>query len=486
MDREDRTRQENHLPRENADGENGMKNILLLASLSLSFTAQGSVVKVIGTNCGSKKVEVAGSGVIFTEKGQQYLVTSEHVAPVDSKLCYSGVSSSVETTRMTLINSDWEAGLALFKLESAKPNEQTTLDQFAAPKTGAGEVVHAIGFASSEYGQINDRARVTTTESDRTAFVTSGKNIEVAGVTSEPGLSGGAITDEGMKVILGILSHQKIKARPGLASGLVTLAQNSSQDPRILSAVAIPGDRVRQWADDAIHNNSRPNYSRDRNDGIRGMGLELKEKTTRPSEKMDLKNDEKSERRQEQMDSLKLGGDGVGIGGKLGRTPIVLQVSLLNLAELKAANQNLPEIRWLTQLASSLLNHPTVHVTGMVSFSSQGDIELQEIYSAADFLRKIRAGNAFPLLEEKLSAKINTEKNTGDIRSVLSLKIDSEDTRELFKKIEAIRALSQLYPQLRIPAEFLQKLAKHPGWAPLDEENFEAGVQARRYLLQLQ
>ncbi len=463
-----------------------MKHILWLASLGLSFAAQASVVKVIGTNCGSKKVEVAGSGVIFTEKGQQYLVTSEHVAPVDSKLCYSGVASSVETSRMTLVSSDWEAGLALFKLEKPKANESTTLDQFAAPQAGAGEVVHAIGYPSTEYGQINDRARVTTTESDRTAFVTTAKNIEVAGITSEPGLSGGAITDDGMKIILGILSHQKLKARPGLTAGLVTLAQNTAQDPRILSAVAIPGDRVRQWADETINKNSRPQYSRDRSDGIRGMGLELKENPSRPSDKMDLKADEKSERRQEQSDSLKLGGDGVGIGGSPGQTPIVLQVSLLNLAELRAANQSLPEIRWISQLASSLINQPVVHVTGMVSFTAQGDIELQEIYSAADFLRKIRGGHAFPLLQEKLAPKIAVEKSANDIDSLLVLKIESEETRELFKKIEALRALSRLYPQLRIPAEFMQKLSKHPGWAALDEENFEAGVQARRYLLQLQ
>jgi hypothetical protein len=456
-----------------------MKKILFYTTFGLALVSQASVVKVLGTNCTTKKVEVAGSGVVFNDKDSQYLVTSEHVAPADSRLCYAGATSSIDASKMTLVSSDWESGLALFKVDKPRSNETTTLDSFVAPNARNGDVLQASGFAASEYSPVADRARVVSTMSDRTAFLNAGPNIEVTGLTTETGLSGGQLSDADAQFIMGILSHKRLKFVPGKSSDVVLAQNTATKDPMVLSTIAIPGDRVKQWADQTINKDARPNYSRDKSNNIKGLGLEFQEKE-KPNP-----NDRRSgsQRMKDNMNILQEregGGDGVGIGASPAGTPILLEVSLKSLAQLQGANPNLPEVRWIKDIVSTMVGGASVIIQGVVMFDISGEIQVETITSTIDFLRKMRSGRSYPLLQAAEGTK--AAGSATEIDTLLTSPTDSEDIADLFQKVSAIKALSAQYPSFKVPPGYMKYLKDHPGMRTLSAKNFDGSVLMNTYL----
>jgi hypothetical protein len=459
-----------------------MKKLLFFTAIAVSIASQATVTKVIGTNCTSKKVEVAGSGIVFNEKDSQYLITSDHVAPADSRLCYTSSTSSIDAAKMTLVSSDWETGLALFKMEKPRSGEKTTLDNFVAPRVRNGDVLQASGFASAEYNEVADRARVISAMSDRTAFLATGPNIEVTGLTTETGLSGGKLSDADSEYIMGILSHKRLVYVPGKASDVVLAQNTAGKDSRVLSTIAIPGDRVKRWADQTINQEARPNYSRDKSNTVKGLGLEFQEKE-RPNPNDRRSNSQRMKDEMDLMKEIKGGGDGVGIGGSPTGTPILLEISLKSLAQLQSANPNLPEVRWIKEIVSKMVGGGSVIIQGVVLFDISGDIQIEPITSTIDFLRKMRSGRRYPLLQTTEGVK--TQVNSQQLDELLMTKTEDEDINDLIQKIGALRSLSNQYPSFRVLPDYLKALKDHPGMRSLAAKNFDHSVVLNMFINQL-
>ncbi len=445
-----------------------MMKILLFPMLFLSLTSSAKVLKVIGANCSTKKVEIAGSGITFNENDSQYLVTSEHVAPQDSRLCFSGAASSVTASKLTLVSSDWETGLALFKVDKPIPGERTTLENFVAPQVRNGDVLQVSGFPVSEYSSVSDKGRVLSTMSNRTAFLNNGPNIEVTGLTTETGLSGGKLSDADAEEILGILSHKRLKFVPGKSADVV-LAQSQVKEELVLSTIAIPGDRVREWAGKTIKDGAKPNYSRGSGNSVNGLGLELQEKLNdrrpQPSGAQD---------QAETLRKLRGGGDGVGIGGSTAESSVLIEVSLKSLSELQAANPNLPEVRWIKDIVASMVGKSAIVVQGVVIFDISGELRVEGISSTVDFLRKLRTGRAYPILQPQPSETKNQEDS--ELERVLKSQPENEEVADLMQKISAIKALKKDYSSFKLPNSYFKYLQEHPGMKALSNSRFDESV----------
>lgn len=443
-----------------------MKNLMVFTFLFVSSLAYAEVAKVTGTNCATKKIEIAGSGILFNEKGQQYLITSEHVGVQDSKLCYAANLTQAESTKLILVSSDWEAGLALFKVNQPFANVTTTLNSFQSlPEDSQGVILSTEGFPSAEKSAVSDQTRVLTMKSDRGAFVNSSTNMEIIGARNEHGMSGGAIMQQSL--IRGVLSHQRLIAVGGAPSKLSSDRPSSKSDVEI-AAMAIPASRARVWADQAITKPVAPTYSRESGDKVKGPGFELRQKFNKNLEK--------------QRKELRVGGDGVGIGGDPELDAVTIELSFQNLAELNAADANLPEVKWLRQISKLLLQQPVVKISSLVMFDQSGDLNVVNVTSTVDFIKKIRTGYAFPIIEDVMAEKIATGKTNPELEAALNFQTDSVEVASLLEKLRALKLLKTQYPQLRVPKNYTDSLLKNAGWAAFSASDFETSVLAMRFL----
>jgi hypothetical protein len=202
--------------------------IFLFASSNLfSFelaTWQRSVVKVSSYPCLTGNPRFEGSGFIVKKDDQFFVITSDHVIINDStnKICHEAVNGHLNLKNIQLINSSYEKGLAILKVDM----EQVSGDHVAlneAPDwsilkkmNGEARDVSAMGFPfSSSDLLVLSNGKLQSSESKRPLIPGISNFIEAVNLPIEFGMSGGVFLDSKSFELVGLVSHQYLKRMAG-------------------------------------------------------------------------------------------------------------------------------------------------------------------------------------------------------------------------------------------------------------------------------
>ena len=174
----------------------------------------GPVVKVYSGRCGST-LDSIGSGFLFEEKGNIFVLTSEHVIFTSSieKDCHEGrLSTGGKKVRLELIQKDWTSGLALLQVEpkGLKEEWRTYAESLIALEAAnrsdrqltLNEVTVAVGFPKESKQLVRPSAKVLLSNSNRSIILRTESMIEVWDLWAEPGMSGGALQNERSEFLL--------------------------------------------------------------------------------------------------------------------------------------------------------------------------------------------------------------------------------------------------------------------------------------------
>ena len=172
-----------------------------------------------------------GSGVIVSPNG--YIVTNQHVVDRAAKLKIKVTLANGKDAEAVLLRDDDLLDLALIKIESPDPLPYLSLEKLSPNLLGQTVLVlgNPVGYESSVSAGILSAKDRTLTIGDLTM-----EGLLQTDAAINPGNSGGPLVDgEGNLV--------------GLSSAKMAFAQNAPVDN---IGFAIPGERVKRWAEEAI------------------------------------------------------------------------------------------------------------------------------------------------------------------------------------------------------------------------------------------
>lgn len=228
-----------------------MKNIFIVLVLSQSVLAIDLVpwtIKVSSGPCGFPSV-MEGSGMVFSNAGKTYVLTSEHVLfHSNEKYCHE-VKANGEKLSLRLAHAEWGNGLALLETSRSidAPKWETLRKSISAIP---GERTQAIGYPYHEEFLVQNQWGTELLQvgpNPRKLFPLVPHLIELVHAHGEFGMSGGpAVSESG--VWRGMLSHQVLRLLPGKKSVIGEMTGDSSVIDNHL--LIIPAETIVKWVDE--------------------------------------------------------------------------------------------------------------------------------------------------------------------------------------------------------------------------------------------
>lgn len=227
--------------------------ILLAGGAAQAFAQpEPSVVKVQSSYCTGNRGTFNGSGLLFADGGDAYVLTSEHVVlHAKQNVCHKALRNDHTTLKLTLQRVDFAFGLALLKVD--QPFNTTGLPKLGEldwKSGGAQETVVAAGFpAASNVMLLDPDSRVLSPDSPRHLFPALTTATEMAG-HGEFGMSGGPVLGSDNGRVVGVLSHQFLEVVAGGSSFVRQYGRDGTQVENHL--LLIPAEIARTFVDDAL------------------------------------------------------------------------------------------------------------------------------------------------------------------------------------------------------------------------------------------
>lgn len=400
-----------------------MKLLLILffgIYFSESLWASKPIVKVYSGLCESASLKLEGSGMGFSFKDQNYILTSEHVVVhSNEKYCHKVYLPHSGELNADLVAVDWGRGTAILKLKKTGGEDSTslaklgenvwdTIDDWDRQQPQSGSRVNTKGFAHSHKNLLESSVgSILTTQSNRHFLARYGTVIEILGAHGEFGMSGGAVFDETQSHFLGMLSHQYLKLVAGNRT-LIGEYENSSVENHIL---VIPSSDLKDWVQNVLEPSSHvyPLFLRDPISQLDGKDVVLASGLRFEAIKDNINCKESAESllnftRSSQSNSffsdyLFFGGDPVGIGGLGGvrKGFVSIQISL---------SQNSPKTSWylpsrnswVEELRGHLYKRDKVDVAYLLHRNPQsGSLTKECVGSLSEFFRKLNSNQVNPI-----------------------------------------------------------------------------------------
>ena len=229
----------------------------LLSSIVILFSAVGghcraegvsesSLVKVFSGRCGSEKVGFRGSGFVFRDGEQNYVLTSEHVVVHNNKdFCHLIWNETFGEIKAELVAADWGYGLGLLKLprladqESFQNRTIFDSDVKSGKITTWGYPYGAESLVSDHYG------RILLAKSERNLIPIVDYMTEVIEAHGEYGMSGGVVTENKTGQLVGLLSHQYIVKPPGRPAAVAEWEESHTTVENHLLVIA--SSTIKKW-----------------------------------------------------------------------------------------------------------------------------------------------------------------------------------------------------------------------------------------------
>ena len=239
-----------------------MRNLAsLLLSLLISVYASAQTVKVGSGICGQDENKFRGSGVIVSQNGRLFVVTSNHVVlNGNGTFCHHVKNKDIGNIRADLIASDWSAGLALLELRISN-KILGRLKPLSLRTTSAinNETMITSGFPYDGNESIQStHGYVLQAASTRHWLGNASPMIELMDAHAEFGMSGGPAYSADGSEITGILSHQALEMSLGHPTHVRDLSESSCSGNIFNHIFVIPSDFVLTWMNGILSGSIKP------------------------------------------------------------------------------------------------------------------------------------------------------------------------------------------------------------------------------------
>jgi S1-C subfamily serine protease len=441
----------------------------------MSLAAQQDlIVKVISQPCGAPEKSLFGSGIIFSQNGKNYVLTSEHVVYQEKRgFCFSVENSEFGVLRANLISADWTMGLALLEVQSDLPYiPQSLKQQTAQLNPSDNENVVTAGFpVTSKQILIDARGTVLRSQSLRHVIVGVPTTIETINSHVEYGMSGGALLNQNSKLV-GILSHQVLEMKPGQSTGVADITPQSQFENH---ALAIPMSEVSKWANDVLKGSARNNnLTRDAGaqlsgqEILRGFGMKFDLKKATP------------------LGTKMNGGDGVGIGGADNAGTASISIEAQDLSAIAGGSEN------MTMIERAVKKYRKIIVPFFVEVNlDEQRVQKRTFTNQGEFFRLLNKSDVKPILivsEGRSSddpAKTVTTALAQDIQA-MSQRL-SEVDKLFLNKLKFISELCEKGNGYLIPNDIFRKLlSEEDSWSVLFNADFDLAVSINSQIRTMQ
>lgn len=245
------------------------------------------VVKTYSHLCENSQFDYRGSGTLFKSRPDDpniYVLTSEHVMLQGEKItdgvCHlvsyqvkdaSGALSWVKISAQ-LVVSDWQAGLAILKLDPGDskkiPNIPVYKSFISSNPTGSSFEVAGLPYGMTEELR-RDGGVFSAQQSLRHLMPNGAPVFELQDVDGEFGMSGGPVfANDGS--LIGLMSHQFLVQRPGRPTA-VSIFGTDNQASYDNHLILIRGADLISWLDEAFKDNFSPGFTRSAQDQVIGQ-----------------------------------------------------------------------------------------------------------------------------------------------------------------------------------------------------------------------
>ncbi len=264
---------------------------------------QRAAVKVTSAPCSTQSPKYEGSGLLFTQNGELFVLTSEHVIIHDKSplICHQA-----DNAKLSLLTADVAAGLALLKLEAPTAEMRSRAAVLKFDDSFSPKKLAALGFPAGSADLVSLTEGSLLSASSHRALIPSLKNmIEAAGMPVEFGMSGGLLLgfDGNHWQWQGLLSHQVLPKEAGSRTQVKVLDSGLMSSANDLT-LAIPAKDAINWL-----------QARLKNTWTRNSPLQLKNIEAFQFGPLLFRLEKKTPRETFSLGAEIGGSDGTGIGG---------------------------------------------------------------------------------------------------------------------------------------------------------------------------
>lgn len=448
---------------------------LLLAPTSFAqLSMESSSGKVIS---GPSK----GSGVIFREGTEVFMLTSEHVLNLEQSQTSEAIETIHGSFQATRVAADWGMGLALLKLSKFPGTAKIPqLSDLQPPTMTSGAKLTLVGYAhESKSLTTNSNATLTALASERHMLAEPEHLYEVDG-NAEFGMSGGSVfvtTDKG-KRWAGMLSNQALHLVQGSAE--VTEFAKERVESRVF---VIPASEIYRWTKTVLASpkSFQPTFQRkldaSGNEAVSTGGVIFQWK---PKAQTAVKEG---------------GGDGFGIGGDSDQKSLgFIELSLDSQQVVAPKNPSLA--KWVQKARDSLLGARTLKIPYLVDKdASAAKVSQVQLRSLGQFFHQAIHENFTPILLFASDASgtytgamadisVSVEKSKLELSRLKKAGAGNAAVKQLLASAESLLDLLSGPLALSVTASDLMELAENENfdraWQVLFNVEFDATVNFMR------
>lgn len=219
----------------------------MTACLNSNHFGDKRIVKIASYECQTDNPPFIGTGLLFQNAAQTYVLTSDHVVlHANDDYCHEIRNDAFGAQKAHFIAADWGNGLSLLEVPEIPPLvEFPSLLELKGTESEAMDRVQVPGFPADSDTLISDNpGQVIDPLKERKLFALLPHIIELSGAHGEFGMSGGPVFHENGS-FLGVLSHQVLVPNDSLEDSESELTPETLSPENHL--LVIPAKSVFEW-----------------------------------------------------------------------------------------------------------------------------------------------------------------------------------------------------------------------------------------------